>query len=1408
MRKILLTVLLAIVLLTALLPATSLAQEKDGFDGEFVHHEGKKYKGDVDWTPFFRDLDKNGVDDIIDEAGDGSVDIFVKLESLPTDEDVQLIEEFVPEIFYKAKYTNTIIILDVEKPLIYGKLRYLDRVTFIEYVCDIIPFLDVSAENIKAKPNDLYHDVWEELGIIGSGVNIAILDGGSNDHETTADVGHVSLNDMDDDPTTPTDFKFIAGWDFEIMAGGEAVNPHGDPLIGHGTHVAGTALGTGGAGEDSAQRGVAPGAQLVDVKTVSDAGFGGFLVQAIEWCIDNVDRDWLSSDTDGIQVMSMSLGTPSESDGSDTFSQTANQAVDAGMTVVVATGNDGNSGFITSPAAADKVIAVGATDDHNTVTRDDDTVAGYSNKGPRDNDGDSDPYDELKPDVVAPGSNIMAPRADSYGAFVAMSGTSMATPHVSGVVALMLEANPDLTPAQVKSILQASAEARGTPYNPTLSDKYNGAWGYGIVDAYRAVLMAQGYCDVEVEKVDVKNADEGKSRLDEGDDVKVTITLRDLEGYSDVETYTLIVEDIDTGTELERIEDSMGAGASKDHITQFRVNQGGSYNLSVSVIDVDPQDFDLSNNQKNTSFYVNYLPHADISANETDAMTLEEIRFDGGGSYDRDGTVKEYKFIFGDGEETDWVDEQVATHTYADDGDFYVRLLVKDNVSAESGSYSDQVRVNIYNRAPVADAGDDLAGEMDEELQFSGSGTDKDGEIALFEWDFDGDGTYDWSDHDSGETTYSYAEPGNYKAKFRVTDDDDVVDTDTINVGITGSGTENLPPIAEITEPEEGVVYFTDEDIPFNAGDSYDPDGSVAYYTWNSNVSGKLYDKGTKSQISLSITRSGHHNITLTVEDDKGETDSTFVKIFINAPPLVVIDEPEDEEVYQQNEIEFDASSTRDRDGDPLHYKWSSDIDGVLYEGEEPTFTTVLGTGQHTITLEVSDPYITKSKTIQIEIKENANSKPSAAIDDPSSAVVYSTDEKLFFNATSSRDANGDKLTYTWTSDIDGELYRGSEKTFEKKLSAGTHTITLTVSDGELSDDDSVELTVNEAPVADISSLKSGDTFFVGDMVTFDASGSYDPDSDAPLTYIWYINEEEVSQELSFHDHFEEGGKRDVILVVEDEYGFQSEASLTFYVISHSIMIVFPEYSSNTVRVNPGDTLTIQVEVENRASIDDHIELSPIQGQHAALSIKGPTEFSLGNSEKKIIDVEINVSGSAPEGRDEVGLFIIAGEGDYALSMEETLAVLIGDVLSFDISFSKSSVTIDAGATETLKIIVTNNGNGEAAFKISFDKIKNWKLKLSSSIFTIGVKESKEVTLTITAPDTIKTANISVTFTFESGDFTETRTLSIKAGKMSVGGGDDGGDDSPGFEGALIAVALVVVAFVVSKRKKRRGLER
>jgi subtilisin family serine protease len=358
----------------------------------------------------------------------------------------------------------------------------------------------------------LFPSVQQELGLDGTGVVIAILDTGVNDDLDSISPlypGHESLRG-----------KFLGGGEFwcgqELCSTAleASMNPtdHGAEASSyHATHCAGTALGTGGPGGFFA--GVAPGARLVDCKVLSDAGASvGGSARGLDWVIGNRTRLWAglapSSIWQGIDVVSMSLGSTEcaggsgTSDGSGADNELVNAAVDAGLVVVIATGNDDGIDCIASPAAADKSIAVGALAHRRTLARGDDGVTDFSNEGVRDDDGDADHLDEMKPSVVAPGAGIISANGDftSDGtSYHQLSGTSMATPHVAGCAALLLQANPSLTPLQVRSILQNTAEHDIPSDKPSgdrgqnpfgLDVNYDPSCGWGLVDMYAACKEA------------------------------------------------------------------------------------------------------------------------------------------------------------------------------------------------------------------------------------------------------------------------------------------------------------------------------------------------------------------------------------------------------------------------------------------------------------------------------------------------------------------------------------------------------------------------------------------------------------------------------------------------------------------------------------------------------------------------------------------------------------------------------------------------------------------------------------------------------------------------------------------------------------------------------------------------------
>ena len=316
--------------------------------------------------------------------------------------------------------------------------------------------------------------VRESLGFDGSGVGIAIIDSG--------------VTNWHDDLAAERIRHFV---DFVSNL------PVAHDGYGHGTHVAGI---IGGSGYDSngLRRGIAPGANLVVMKVLDAAGDGHIsdVIAAIDHAIEQRDRY-------NIRIINLSVAAGVyESYRTDPLTLAAKRATDAGIIVVTAAGNHGRGGRgqvqhggVTSPGNAPWVLTVGASNHQKTTLRADDTVAPFSSRGPTLIDR------AMKPDVLAPGVGIESladpgstlylkhPEARVSGSidtaavpYLSLMGTSMAAPVVAGTVALMLEANPALTPNLVKAILHYTAERRrGVEL---------AAQGAGLLNARGAVQLA------------------------------------------------------------------------------------------------------------------------------------------------------------------------------------------------------------------------------------------------------------------------------------------------------------------------------------------------------------------------------------------------------------------------------------------------------------------------------------------------------------------------------------------------------------------------------------------------------------------------------------------------------------------------------------------------------------------------------------------------------------------------------------------------------------------------------------------------------------------------------------------------------------------------------------------------------
>lgn len=295
---------------------------------------------------------------------------------------------------------------------------------------------------------DLVHNA---LGINGAGVVVANID-------TGVDWQHPALQNRYRGYTGPGKLpQHLGNW-FDATP-----NPATYPIDGngHGSHTMGTMVGANGIG-------VAPGAQWIAARAFDSSGsaLNSWLHSAFQWILAPNGNPALAPD-----VVNNSWGS---SIGASTEFQADVQALlNAGIYPIFSAGNDGpDSGTIGSPGSMDIAFAVGATDINDEVTL-------FSSRGPS-------PWNKIKPEVTAPGKDVLSSLpGGAYGEF---NGTSMAAPHVSGLVALMLQASPGLVNnlSQISDTLISTAVRLGNPIP-------NNNYGWGRVDAYAAVMAVGPY---------------------------------------------------------------------------------------------------------------------------------------------------------------------------------------------------------------------------------------------------------------------------------------------------------------------------------------------------------------------------------------------------------------------------------------------------------------------------------------------------------------------------------------------------------------------------------------------------------------------------------------------------------------------------------------------------------------------------------------------------------------------------------------------------------------------------------------------------------------------------------------------------------------------------------------------------
>ena len=487
----------------------------------------------------------------------------------------------------------------------------------------------------------------------------------------------------------------------------------------------------------------------------------------------------------------------------------------------------------------------------------------------------------------------------------------------------------------------------------------------------------------------------------------------------------------------------------------------------------------------------NATPEASFTASPNPAPTGGVISLNAAASKDPDGTIAKYEWdLDGNGSyETNTGATAAATGSYATPGVHTIGLRVTDNGGATATTTR---TVTVQNQSPTASfliAGNPVPTGSSAALDASAS-SDPDGTIAKYEWDLDGNGSYETDTGTTAASSVSFPLAGKRVIGLRVTDNEGAIATTTRSLTVS-----NRAPSANLVASPAAAPSGTS--VGFNAAASKDPDGTIAKYEWDLDGNGSYEtNTGATATATRSYATPGEVNVGLRVTDNEGATATAtqIVTVQNRLPSASFTASPTP--APTGTSVSFNAGASSDPDGTIAKYEWDLDGNGS-YEtdtGATATATSTYATpGERTVALRVTDSSGGTATTTRGVIAQNR--PPSASFTaNPNPVSVGVT---VTFNASASSDPDGTVAKYEWDLDGNGsyETNTGATATATRSYAAVSKPVVglrITDNSGGTATATTALTVQNLAPTASFTA--SSNPAVAGTTVTFNAAASKDPD--------------------------------------------------------------------------------------------------------------------------------------------------------------------------------------------------------------------------------------------------------------------------------------------------------------------------